>query len=81
MANIQAINFPFIGDATQLKVQVNPFDTNATTTSLNWYLITADGKGCLSGQYQMTETEFSGWGYDNTYLETLVAASIPVTII
>jgi hypothetical protein len=81
MADIQAINFPFIGDATVLKVQVNAFPTDAPSTSLSWYLLTAEGKVCLNGEYFLTDTEFQAWGQDNSYLDDLVAASIPVTII
>jgi hypothetical protein len=81
MANIQAINFPFIGDAITLKVLVNTFETTSQTTSLQWYLITATGSVCLTGVYEMTESEFDNWGQDNSYLDNLVASSIPVIII
>jgi len=81
MANIQAINFPFIGDAVKLNVMVREFNTQASTTTLVWNLLTADGKSCLTGYYPMTEEEFNDWGQDNSYLDNLVANSIPVTII
>lgn len=81
MAQIQPITFPFIGDAVTLKVMVNQFETAAPTTSLSWYLLTANGDICLNGQYHLTEAEFDSWGQDNSYLDNLVANSIPVVII
>lgn len=81
MANIQSITFPFIGDAVKLIVRVNSFETQADTTSLGWTLQTADGVVCLSGVYNMTVEEYNNWGQDNSYLDNLVAASIPVIIL
>jgi hypothetical protein len=81
MANIQPITFPFKGDAVKLVVRVNSFDTQVDTTSLNWSLQTAEGFECLSGLYNMSVQEFADWGQDNTYLDNLVAQSIPVIII
>ncbi len=81
MAQIQPIPFPFIGDAVTLKVMVNQFETTASTTSLSWYLLTVDGHVCLNGVYNMTNDEYDLWGQDNTYLDDLVAGSIPVVIV
>lgn len=81
MANIQAVNFPFIGDAVKLDVNVLQFNTQASTTTLQWQLLTADGKNCMTGYYSLTEQEFNDWGQDNSYLDNLVAQSIPVTIV
>jgi hypothetical protein len=81
MAYIQPITFPFKGDAVKLIVRVNSFDTQVDTTSLSWSLQTAEGFECLSGIYNMTIDEFTDWGQDNSYLDILVANSIPVIIV
>jgi hypothetical protein len=81
MAQIQPVTFPIIGDATELEVTLLPFTTAATTAGVYYRLKTAEGKDCLTGNYYMTEQEFSAWGQDNSYVDDLVANAIGVTIV
>ena len=81
MAQIQPINFPLLGDATNLNVRVLPFSTNDDTCGTYYEVTTADGKRCVEGNYYLTSEQFHNWGQDNRYIDELVAASIPVTLV
>jgi len=81
MAKIAPVTFPIIGDATNLNVMVLNFPTNATNCKLYFELTTDSNIKCIDGNYQLTEEEFSQWGYDNTYLDALVASRLGLTIV
>jgi len=67
MAQIQPINFPFTGEATQLKVLILNFETTATT--------------CTTYNELLTDDEFAAWGEDNTWIENCVAKDKGIIIL
>jgi len=73
MAQIQPINFPFTGEATQLKVLILNFPTDANTCTTYNELLTEEGVVCASWNYTLTDDEFKNWGNDNTWVEQCVA--------
>lgn len=81
MTQIQPITFPIKGTATQMSVLVLNFETNATTATTYWQLLTEDGAQVIDGNYTMTEEQFKEWGYDNNVVNEYVANAIGVTII
>ena len=81
MAQIQPINFPFTGEATQLKVLILNFKTTASTCTTYNELLTEDGVMCASWNYTLTDKEFADWGEDNTLVETCVAKDKGITIL
>jgi len=81
MAQIQPINFPFIGTATNLEVKVLPFLTSDNTCGTYYQLLTDSGAQCLQGNFYLTPEQFQAWGQDNRYIDELVAAYIPVTLV
>lgn len=81
MAKIQEVEFPFQGTATDLNVYVQGFNTSANTCSISYNLTTPEGKAVYNDFYTLTEEEFQGWGQDNSYLDRIAAARIPVIII
>lgn len=81
MTQIQPINFPFVGMATQLKVLILNFQTNATTCTTYNELLTDEGVMCSNWNYTLTEAEFAAWGLDNSYIDDIVAKDKGITII
>jgi hypothetical protein len=80
MINITPVAFPLgKGNATKLKVQVNPFSTSDTTCNLYYALFNEDGALMAEGNYALTEVEFAAWGQDNAYLENLVLSQLDLT--
>lgn len=80
MAKITPVEFPIVGTATKLDVLVLGFKTDATSVSTYYSLVTADGKKCLEGNYQLTEEEYAAWGTDNSVVDQYVADHLGVTI-
>jgi len=81
MAKIQQVNYPFNEVATDLIVYVQGFSTDSDKCRINYVLTNEIGKQLLSDSYELTEEEFQGWGEDNSYIDQIAAARIPVTII
>jgi hypothetical protein len=81
MAQIQPINFPFIGEATQLKVLILNFETDATTCTTYNELLTEQGALCANWNYTLTNDEFAAWGENNTWIESCVAKDKGITIL
>lgn len=81
MIQIQPLNIPTKGTATQMSVLVLNFATNATTATTYWQLYDENGTGLLDGNYTMTEEQFATWGTDNNVVNEYVADAIGVTII
>lgn len=81
MAQIEPIVFPLIGTGTNLEVKILPFYTYENTCGTYYQILTDDNKQCLQGNFYLTEEQFQNWGQDNRYVEELVAASIPVTLV
>ena len=81
MSNIQPVVFPIVGTATKLVVTILPFQTSATTANTYYELQTDEGVKCLSGNYEMTEEQYDGWGTDNTIVDGYVADYLGLTII
>jgi hypothetical protein len=87
MAKIQPVIFPLnAGTATELSVLILNFETSATTCT-TYYELKSEGteevpaKVLSNGNYTLTESEFAGWGTDNSYIAECVAKAIGVTII
>jgi len=81
MANIIPVVFPIIGTATQLKVTVLPFTTNAVNCNTYYEMLSIDGKKVIDGNYQLTNQQFTNWGSDNSYVDSIVANHLGLTII
>ena len=81
MAQIQSINFPFIGEAKQLKVLILNFPTDANTCTTYNELLTEEGVMCANWNYTLTDAEFKNWGNDNTWVEQCVANDKNITIL
>lgn len=81
MPAIQPVVFPILGTATELSVLVLNFPTDAVTCTTYYQLLTADGVQCAQGNYTLTEAEFAAWGQDNSYVDSVVASYLGVTII
>ena len=81
MVNIQAIEFPIVGTATTLTVTVLGFATDAKTCNTYYKLLTDDGKQCLDGNYRLTEQEFEAWGFENSYIDNIVASHLVGVVI
>jgi hypothetical protein len=81
MIQIQPINIPTKGTASQMSVLVLNFATNATTAQTYWQLYDEQGTPLLDGNYTMTEEQFATWGTDNNVVNEYVADAIGVTII
>ena len=81
MAKIQPVVFPILGTATKLAVTVLNFATNAKSCNTYYVLSTEDDKKVTDGNYQLTETQFTAWGADNSYVDNVVAAKLGVVIV
>lgn len=79
---IQPIVYPLNqGTATQLSVLVLNFQTDATTCTTYWQLLTEEGVQLSQGNYTLTEEQFLTWGTDNSVVNEYVAEAIGVTIL
>ena len=81
MAQIQPIDFPFTGEATQLKVLILNFETTASNCSTYNELLTEEGVMCANWNYTLTDDEFAVWGNDNTWVENCVAMDKGIIIL
>jgi hypothetical protein len=81
MIQIEPINIPTKGIASQMSVLVLNFATNATTATTYWQLYDEQGTPLLDGNYTMTNEQFATWGTDNNVVNEYVADAIGVTII
>lgn len=81
MAQIQPIDFPFTGEATELKVLILNFPTDATTCTTYNELLTEEGYRCANWNYALTDDEFAAWGTDNTWVEQCVANDKGIVIL
>jgi len=81
MANIQPVVFPILGTATKLIVTVLNFKTNDLNCNTYYQLLTVDNKQLIDGNYRLTDAEFTAWGSDNSYVDTIVANRIGLKII
>ena len=81
MVNIQPVVFPIVGTATKLSVIVLGFPTSAKNCGIYYALFTDDNVKIFEGNYQLTEAEFAAWGFDNNYIDDIVANFLNVTII
>ena len=87
MAKIQTITFPILGQANDLLLRVLPFDMDAKTARFYYELrninpnLIGDIKIILTGEIEMTETEYNNWGADNTYCLQWAANKLGITLI
>lgn len=95
MAKVQPVDVALLGTINNLSVRSLPFDAEGKTAGLYYELsevteITegqevnmgrSTSKTISNGNYYMTEVEFAAWGEDNTYLLTLVADHLGLTLI
>lgn len=79
---IEPVVFPLNeGTATRLTVLVLNFETNATTCTTYYQLLTEEGVQLRQGNYTLTEEQFAKWGTDNSVVNEYVAEAIGVVII
>jgi len=69
------------GLATRMTVKVLEFETDATTCTTYWQLLTEEGVQLSQGNYTLTEEQFLTWGTDNSVVNQYVAEAIGVTIL
>lgn len=96
MAKVQAVNVDVLGTINNLTVKYLTGDAEDITTTLYYELgertelgndansqITdaVTVKVISNGNYHMTEVEYAAWGEDNSYLLTLVATHLGLTLI
>lgn len=81
MPNISPVTFPIVGDATKINIVILNFPTNAKTCTLYFELLTDSNVKCVEGNYQLTETEFANWGFDNKYIEDIISTRLGITIL
>lgn len=85
MAKIQSITIPTLGIANELYLKVLPFSMDATSCSFYYEILNKDEEGkerlFLSGNLEMTETEFDGWAADNNYCLNWAANKLGLTLI
>ena len=96
MAKVQPVEVALLGTINNLTVKYLTGDAEDTTTTLYYELgertevvndvnpqITdsVTVKVISNGNYHMTEAEYAAWGEDNTYLLTLVASHLGLTLI
>lgn len=79
---IEPVVFPLNeGTATRLTVLVLNFETNATTCTTYYQLLTEEGVQLRQGNYTLTEEQFATWGTDNSVVDNYVAEYLGVVII
>ena len=95
MAKVQPVDVALLGTINTLKVKSLPFDSEDTTAVLYYEMsevtevtetegvtpINPTSKTISVGNYYMTEEQFIAWGQDNSYLLTLVAEHLGLTLI
>lgn len=97
MAKVQPVDVALLGTINTLKVKSLPFDSEDTTAVLYYEMsevteVTEEVEGqpvttsttsktISVGNYYMNEDEFAAWGQDNSYLLTLVAEHLGLTLI
>lgn len=85
MAKIQPITFPILGTANEFYLKVLPFRMEDTSCSFYYEILKIDEdksqKVLTSGNLDMTESEFSGWGADNKYCLEWAAKKLGLTLI
>lgn len=96
MAKVQPVEVALLGTINNLTVKYLTGDAEDTTGTLYYELgerveaingvnsqITdaVTVKHISNGNYSMTEAEYAAWGEDNTYLLTLVAGHLGLTLI
>lgn len=85
MAKIQPITFPILGTANEFNLKVLPFRMEDKQCAFYYEILKVeeDGKEQVftSGNLEMTEAEFAGWGADNNYCLNWAAQKLGLTII
>ena len=89
MAKVQPVDVALLGTINTLTVKSLPFDAEDTTAGLYYELseVTENEDNNITtktisvGNYYMTEAEFAAWGQDNSYILTLVATHLGLTLI
>lgn len=85
MAKIQPITFPILGTANEFYLKVLPFRMEDKQCAFYYEILKVeeDGKEQVftSGNLEMTEAEFAGWGADNNYCLNWAAQKLGLTII
>lgn len=87
MAKIQPITFPILGQANDLLLRVLPFDMDAKTARFYYELrniqspAVGDVKIVVTGELEMTESEYNNWGADNSYCLQWAANKLQITLI
>jgi hypothetical protein len=95
MAKVQPVDVALLGTINNLTVKTLSFGAEDKTAVLYYELsevteVTESQEDTMNrstykmisnGNYNMTEAEFAAWGEDNSYLNTLVATHLGLTLI
>lgn len=81
MAKIQPIIVPIKGTATNINLIVLNFPMNAKTAIFYYSLTDDSNNGVIDGNIEMTESEFAGWGSDNSYCINWACDKLGLTLI
>jgi hypothetical protein len=95
MAKVQPVDVALLGTINTLSVKALSFGAEDKTAVLYYELSEVTegtesqedtmtrsiSKMISNGNYYMTEAEFAAWGEDNSYLLTLVATHLGLTLI
>jgi hypothetical protein len=68
---IVPIKTVFSGELAELKIKVNGFDIEEGGCTLTWIFFDKEGLEVKSGNYELTEKEYTNWGSENNYLFTI----------
>lgn len=61
---------------TELKVRVISFDTDATSCSTYYEVLSDSSERLAEGNINLTEQEYAEWGEDNTFVENIVLSRL-----
>jgi hypothetical protein len=63
-------------DGVKLLVRVLTFDTKATSCVLYYEVQDEEGGNLANGNVQLSEEQFSKWGYETSYLDDIVLETL-----
>ena len=77
---IQPLEIPFKGTATQLFIRTSTEGIYNTTGMIYWQALSEEGKEMTSGNIPLTVEEVEAWGDSMEYIENLVLKRLNLTL-
>ena len=77
---IQPLEIPFKGTATQLFIRTSTDGIYNTTGMIYWQALNEEGKELASGNIPLTVEEVEAWGDSMDYIEKLVLKRLNLTL-